>query len=97
MLDTELKHYSLHRFFFFFFFANSLPANSAIIPTKINCYDEGDLAKGNQQELYKTGVYKVSLCGCELVPGRTEKLFIKRTLSMEELKRRRRNPNFLRG
>lgn len=51
----------LHRFCFFppfsFFGANSLPANSAIIPTKINCYGEGDARQREPMGTLQTGVY----------------------------------------
>lgn len=62
MLDTELKHYSFYTGFFFslpfsFFGANSLPANSAIIPTKINCYAEGDARQREPMGTLQTGVY----------------------------------------
>lgn len=61
LLDTELKHYSFYTGFFFppfsFFGANSLPANSAIIPTKINCYGEGDARQREPMGTLQTGVY----------------------------------------
>lgn len=62
LLDTELKHYSFYTGFFFslpfsFFGANSLPANSAIIPTKINSYGEGDARQREPMGTLQTGVY----------------------------------------